>query len=231
VRTISIDLLHTLFLGPILAWCKLMMWKMLLDCAWYSGPAAVTQEEKIILNLAMMLEELHEWYRTCGIVCSQIGDITAKMIGTAQKRTLKLKAMESFGFLQYLLFASDKHRLCLGADVGRYIECGRVLVRVVEIYKSSPAAMSVSSRQELIDLWNRHVILAKDLGICLPKTHLMFHLHDRIENQGNPWLYQCFLDESLNKDLKKVLRLCHQSNFEVAAMVKLRGHLRQRGIL
>lgn len=63
--------------------------------------------------------------------------------------------------------------------------------------------------------------LVEEFDFAIPKTHLMIHANNRASQQGNPWRYTTFLDESLNKELKRVLRLCHQSNFETMAMVKL----------
>ena len=54
-----------------------------------------------------------------------------------------------------------------------------------------------------------------------PKSHLMVHVIQRTLLQGNPWNFTTFEDESLNKQLKKVLRCCHQMQFEVMCYTKL----------
>ncbi len=84
-----------------------------------------------------------------------------------------------------------------------------------------------SCDQTAVDLWNRHIQLMKTLdeNLLVPKHHLMIHANDRAVHQGNPWSHTTFLDESLNKELKKVLRLCHQATFETTAMVKFALHL------
>ena len=48
----------------------------------------------------------------------------------------------------------------------------------------------------------------------------MFHLILRACFLGNPWAYHTFWDESLNKQLKQVCRLCHQANFDAVAIIK-----------
>ena len=83
----------------------------------------------------------------------------------------------------------------------------------------------MASCEELVDVWGRHMRLMQDFDVHLPKHHLMVHVTHRARLQGNPWRYTTFLDESLNKELKKVLRLCHQANFETMAMVKLAATL------
>ncbi len=81
--------------------------------------------------------------------------------------------------------------------------------------------------KEICDAWTRHCRLIKEIDpdLFVPKHHLMLHCNDRIVLQGNPWSYTTFLDESMNKELKRVLRLCHQATFETTAMVKLGHHL------
>ena len=61
----------------------------------------------------------------------------------------------------------------------------------------------------------------------------MYHVILRAARQGNPVSYQTFTDEGLNRTLKRVLRLCHQQDFEMTGMMKLelalsRTALRQR---
>ena len=56
----------------------------------------------------------------------------------------------------------------------------------------------------------------------------MCHVSDRAKLQGNPWFYTTFYDESLNKELKKVLRLCHQANFESLGLQKVVSVLETR---
>ncbi len=53
----------------------------------------------------------------------------------------------------------------------------------------------------------------------------MVHVTDRAGFLGNPWRYTTFVDESLNKDLKRVLRLYHQATFERMALVKVAAAL------
>ncbi len=80
---------------------------------------------------------------------------------------------------------------------------------------------SNSLAQAMFDLWNTFIHRSSGVGLEIPKTHLMSHVNLRSKKHGNPWRYTTFLDESLNKDLKRVLRNCHQANFEVLAMFKL----------
>ena len=57
----------------------------------------------------------------------------------------------------------------------------------------------------------------------------MVHLTCKALVQGSPVLYNTFLDESLNKTLKRCLRLCHQSNFEPVAFCKVQEAIGSAG--
>ena len=78
--------------------------------------------------------------------------------------------------------------------------------------------------EEMTLTWNRYQILTEPWEIDTPKNHLMFHINHRSEYTGNPWGHNCFEDESLNKLLKRCLRLCHQMNFEQRAFERI-SHL------
>ena len=107
------------------------------------------------------------------------------------------------------------------------MESGRALLRRIEIMKNAGSNLTQSEQQEAMSAWCRHLSLIKDWEIDLPKHHLMYHLIRRAAYQSNPWHYTVFLDESLNKLLKRMLRLCHQVKFEVMALAKGRELLRR----
>eukprot|EP00969_Alexandrium_andersonii_P032387 1414228-Alexandrium_andersonii.AAC.1 len=80
----------------------------------------------------------------------------------------------------------------------------------------------VVPHQEMTGLWTRYMRGIRALGFSfVPKDHLMLHVNHRCPFTGNPWATATFLDESLNKQLKKALRLRHQSTFERLAFVKV----------
>jgi hypothetical protein len=85
-----------------------------------------------------------------------------------------------------------------------------------------------NKKKESLDLWKRHMSLMMAFGVFVPKHHLMFHLLLRAVYHGNPWQANTFYDESLNKQLKGVARLCHQCTFECTAIIKVTETLKRR---
>jgi hypothetical protein len=107
-------------------------------------------------------------------------------------------------------------------DIDGFLASFQILFQICYAF-AKPSFVGVV--QEICDVWLRHCVLIERLDLYVPKHHLMVHCNHRIGLQGNPWRFTTFLDESMNKELKRVLRLCHQATFETTAMVKLAKHL------
>ena len=99
-------------------------------------------------------------------------------------------------------------------------QCGQLLVKFVLHLKACGPTLPPKEVQVSLDIWKSFIVKARPLSLFTPKCHLLFHLALRMREQGNALVYQCFLDESLNKTLKSVLRFVHQRNFERMGLVK-----------
>ena len=111
-----------------------------------------------------------------------------------------------------------------------FIESGELLLRMLDILKSAGSTPGPAEAQTCLDVYKRFVRIIQSLEVATPKFHLMFHVLLRMGFQGNPLRYQTFVDEGLNKTLKRVLRLCHQRAFERMALVKVAEALRRPGL-
>ena len=107
-----------------------------------------------------------------------------------------------------MLFLIDvlrtKRHMITEADA--VIESGELLKQLVRLIRNSLTQMNDHDIQTLTTMWCRHMRLIEHAHTYVPKHHLMFHLIDRVKWFGNPWDYAVFFDESLNKNLKGVLR-------------------------
>lgn len=153
--TIAIDLLHTLFLGPMMVWCRLVLWMLLQSGIW--GAHETTDGERIQIGLMMFKAELFRFYERWSKdhrdePLTRISNITLKMIGTKDDQKLKLKAMETYGMLMCLLDLLQKYRLNVGDKVVRLIASGRCLVDYVALLKRSAMNMPASSLQDSKDI-------------------------------------------------------------------------------
>jgi hypothetical protein len=148
-KSIAIDLLHTLFLGGILIWGGIALWRLLRSGVW--GAFETTDEEQLKVAILSLRAELLAWYaaqQRLGIYHTQLASITKKMIGTSAGEHLKLKAMEAYGFLQFLLYALDRYKN--RCHVPNLLEAGFCLQRLVEHLKASPCNMTPGQVQVFV---------------------------------------------------------------------------------
>ena len=150
-RSICFDLLHTLYLGPMQTWCRLAIWKLILNGVW--GAARAPSAEQIILSILAMRAELFSWYKARHAAypdenLTRVSDMTPKMIGTPNDPLMKTKAMETYGFLLFLIDMLAKYGGDVGNDAVKLQEAGQLIVRYLAILRSSPINMSAAHVQE-----------------------------------------------------------------------------------
>ena len=229
----AIDLLHTLYLGILSSWAKHTLWLLLDSPIW--GHEEPSEYERQIVSLRCLKVELFAFYTEYdrqhpGEHCTRLSDLTPKMVGIDGQRKLKTKAMETYYVSLYLLEALQKFAAHLD-DVGRAtMRSGERLIHFIRMVTAAPMVCDHGHIAEMLDLYKNFMLIAEPLGIYTPKAHLMYHCILRAARQGNPVGYQTFADESLNKTLKRTLRFCHQSNFELLAMLKMERVLARDGI-
>ena len=141
--------------------------------------------------------------------------------------------MESWGVLLFVLDFLPMHMASVGAKGMKILEAGQHLVNFRRLLKTFGANLKVAEVQQLLDSWKMFMAASEGLDLWQPKTHLMYHLIMRSLHMGNPTSYQVFIDESLSRELKLCLRLCHQATFEQLGLLKMteklcRPHLRRR---
>ena len=107
------------------------------------------------------------------------------------------------------------------ANQREMLEAGEKLVEYMDICHDNPVALTPLAVQRLMDVYRRQLALMAPVGLFVPKHHLMLHLTHRASCSRNPSWYATWRDEGHNRDLKRVLRNCHQRLFEERAFMKL----------
>ena len=150
-RSIAIDLLHTLFLGPMHTWCRMVVWRLLSSGLW--GTIAASESERVQVGVICLRAELMAWYAARRRALSpahhvtELSDLTVKMVGTATAPRLKTKAMETVGLLLFLTEMLLKNRDRFD-DADRLIESGEVLARLVALMRESEAQLRPAVLQD-----------------------------------------------------------------------------------
>ena len=70
--------------------------------------------------------------------------------------------------------------------------------------------------QAIMDAVKSFDVLCKRAGVrMLPKNHLVLHIGQRAQRQGNPRLHATWKDESLNRQLASIGRSAHRHVWEL----------------
>ena len=70
---------------------------------------------------------------------TRISGLTLNMLGTPTKFHCKLKAMETMGFLEFLVYSVKRYRARVGRHAAVIIETGECLLSYVEIIQVAGA--------------------------------------------------------------------------------------------
>ena len=189
-RTMMIDLLHCVHLGVLQEYVSCIIWATLDSNVWdVRGPRSAV----IGIGVEYVHNDMKLWFKNSDVPTScQLGTLTAGMIGTDYKRTLKTKAAETGALLKWAVDVCERFQNKL--EHGPVLkDAGKALVEYMALLKSSPTNVPVHTCQRLLDLCLRHLDLAKIAGMDLiPKHHMWVHLTLRIRWAGNPRSYSCF---------------------------------------
>ena len=145
-QTICLDLMHTLYLGPMLFWCKFVFWEILLAPIW--GTTQPTEMEKIEVSLLIAKNSLRKFYESHDRAnpnnkITRISNISTNMVGKKDHRQLKLKAMETHGFTKWLVHLLSIVHISsqIDGNVGAMVESGQILLSYVDTAKAAPEVL------------------------------------------------------------------------------------------
>ena len=122
-------------------------------------------------------------------------------------------------------FLLQRFQAILGDQFARWLGAAESLIRWMEICRSEGMVLSAAAVQQHCDSMKRHLRFIQDLVALTPKHHLWVHLTIIARLLGNPLTYHTFLDESLNKVLKKTCTGAHQMRFEKSVLNRMREYL------
>ena len=150
-RSVVVDVLHAVFLGILLVWCRCAVWTLLLNGAY--GHAGENHEH-LTISILVLRSNLMEWYpayeKRAKEKLTRVADLTPSMLGKPGEQVLKTKAAETWGLTLFLIEQLRLHYALLSPDEGvRLLNAGENLERIVRIWKSCdwtvPAALQEAS--------------------------------------------------------------------------------------
>ena len=181
-RTLAIDELHVIYLGVMLAFCKMVLWIFLMSDVW-GGPG-------LEANRLAFAHRLRRWYRARHRLypfenLTRVTNVTIHMIGDQYDQKLKTKAAETFGILLFLidelLRVNDEiveHRTCL-------LAAAQALLKLCQIWKSASWKMTGTQLSAAFSAMLTFLHLTSTFQqLHLPKRHLLLHFVQRCARWG-----------------------------------------------
>ena len=213
---LAIDLLHTLYLGVAKNFCMATIWHAITNNLYTE--AGTTKPERDQLAILAIRNELWAWYkeekkRTPERSVHKLEDLTLSMIGAEGHKKMNTKAAETKTLVLFCTWLLGKYKTKLATPTAKgLLRIGSSLSFLILTIDGSPRVMTRAQIQTMYD--NVKMILAgwEAAGVPLvPKMHLLFHMVERAQTQGNPRFYATFLDESLNRTLRDLVRTSHRN--------------------
>ena len=111
-------------------------------------------------------------------------------------------------------------------DGARMLRAGGALEKLVALWRDAGPVLTEAEQAMSLLLWKTHLEETEhDLRAQLPKRHLVTHLVCDTKRHGNPRYYAVWLDEALNKLLKKACRGVSQQTFDIVVLLRFREYL------
>ena len=150
-RCLVADVLHAVFLGILLIWCRVSIWSLILGGAYgYSG----VNHEHIVAAILVVRSSLMRFYTAYerenpGEILTRLADLTPSMLGKPSEQTLKTKGAETWGFALFVVSELKTHSAMLGASGQRLLHAGDMLVQTIRIWKHNPWKIPKAQAQDL----------------------------------------------------------------------------------
>ena len=153
-RSIVVDLLHALYLGILLVYARLVLWKLIVHGAYgHTG----TNHEHLSVAMVVLRSALMTWYpvheKKTGEVLTRVADLTAGMLGEPGDPKLKTKGAETWGIV---LFVVEELKIKGGVlppdDCTRLLHAGENLVRIARIWKSCDWTVPDDLQKDRLDI-------------------------------------------------------------------------------
>ena len=229
-RVMTVDLLHTFYLGLFQRFCRIAAW-ILIQSGIFG--AVGTMDQRVQVSILALANMLGHWYKRRHRL-----DVTEKLtrIHNLQKGRLgdnadpqcKTKAAETWGFMLFLLDTLRLHINRLPARARTLVSAGEALVELMGVFDAASTRLTGEEIQHAWDCYGRFGALTDhDEEWDIPKRHLAVHMLERLPDLGNPKGYANWLNEAYNRQMKLSCRTVSQVTFEPSLLVRMREIMRR----
>ena len=136
------------------------MWVLINAGVWSPGISRGDEDAKMVGVALLLNSDLMDFYaerkhrHPLATPLTEVGEFTAKMLGTRSKPKLKTKVAESYGILLFLLDRLGRHSAKVGATrAASYLEMGNILVGCLDTLHLHPAVFTADVVQEPLAIY------------------------------------------------------------------------------
>ena len=232
-RALSVDSLHTVFLGVMQNLCRKTAWWLIAEAhAWGRYGNIDDTYATAVLVIRAELKVFYRKYDRANPLkkLTRVHGFSRRTLGTPSERTCRTKAAQTWGFLLFLIDRMEAFLHFLPAEAGKYLAAAKAMRSLVQTWNCAGTNLTVEQKQAAFDNWQRFLNITDDWeDLFTPKRHLTTHLVARTAFHGNPRRYAVWQDEALNRDLKLACRTVSQKTFEPFLLQRMRAILNRKG--
>jgi len=144
-RSLTVDALHTMHLGVMQAWAKVVSWLLLDNGHW--APFATTQDERNSVGATRMRHELAAFCKKHKENLQYPNDFTMKMLGTRADPKMKLSGAETWSYLLFCIWCLEVHAEGLGQPGSALREAGECLKQIHEMSRADTGVVAATQQQ------------------------------------------------------------------------------------
>lgn len=219
VENLAVDILHTVYLGPALAFVSFCLWYFIDSDLWGLGQGQ-SRDTRWQVNVQHLRNLLRSYYSRCRRAepdrsITELEDLTLNMMGAKKGALANFKAAETKHIVPWVVELLRSAPNIPGALRSNLVGAGQAMLALINCVDDGPPVLPPASVQLLHDQYKRCMKFFQLAGIRMrPKNHLMGHLVNRATTQGNPANYSTFEDEGLNAVLKLMGASAHRMVWE-----------------
>jgi hypothetical protein len=145
-----VDVLHAFFLGILLVWCRVKIWRLI-----SSGAYGHTGTDDSFVAVVMVIRsQLMRFYSTHEAQhkdekLTRVADLVPSMIGEANDQKLKTKGAETWGVCLFLISELESKHAYIGIEGTRLLHAGHLLEQIVRSWKAYDWTVPPSSAKDL----------------------------------------------------------------------------------
>lgn len=217
-----VDKLHTMYLGICQDFGGAAMWACI-NADIYALGQGRSREDMDSLTVLQLRADLMSYYKQRRkqdpTPITEVENLTLPMLGTRRSPTLKLKGLETKGFVGFAVHLLRRFKPSLGARGGQLLAAGEALMELFEVLAANGVVLDTPAVQRLHDVAKKYLRMSELAGVRQkPKAHLFAHMVSRCAVQGNPDAYATMPDESFNGIVAKMARSAHRLVWEARVL-------------